>query len=154
MAGPISRLLARSRPAALGLRRRILLIMTLGSIALSVFLATTTFGLTRSDLVTERDESAVETSRRNALRVERDLRPTFPTVPTAASNSLDNIGVQRYMLFYRDTFWFATPPYNSDNVPPELINTVVEDGQSARQIVRIDGELNIVVGWAVVGTWS
>ena len=89
MAGPIRRLFRRSRPAALGLRRRILLIITLGSIALSVFLATTTFGLTRSNLVTERDEAAIATSRRNALGVERDLRPTLPSEPVAARASLD-----------------------------------------------------------------
>ncbi len=47
--GTFRRLINRSRPAALGLRRRILLIITLGSIALSLFLAITTFGLTRSN---------------------------------------------------------------------------------------------------------
>ena len=53
MAGPIRRLITRTRPRSIGLRRRILVIITLGSIALSVFVATTTFGLTRSNLVAE-----------------------------------------------------------------------------------------------------
>jgi two-component system sensor histidine kinase MtrB len=147
--GPIRRLIERSRPAALGLRRRILLIITLGSVALSVFLATTTFGLTRSNLVDERDEAAISSSRRNSLSVERDLRPTFPTEPAIAKRSLDNVGVQRYTIWYRDTFWYAVPPYTSDNIPRELVDQVVTDGEPARQIVRIDGELNIVVGWSV-----
>lgn len=149
MLGPIRRLIERSRPAALGLRRRILLIITLGSVALSVFLATITFGLTRSDLVAERDEAAIESSRRNAVVVAGDLRPTFPTEPATAKRSLDNVGVQRYTIWYRDTFWYAVPPYTSDNIPRDLVNQVVTDGSSARQIVRIDGELNIVVGWSV-----
>ncbi len=140
-------MLRRSRPAALGLRRRILLIITLGSIALSVFLATTTFGLTRSNLVAERDEAAISTSRRNALGVERDLG-TRPAEPAAARASLERIGVQRYMIWYRDS-QYGTPPYTRDSIPPELFDQVVVDGVPARQIVRIDDELNIVVGWSV-----
>ncbi len=148
MAGPIQRLLRRSRPAALGLRRRILLIITLGSIALSVFLATTTFGLTRSNLVAERDEAAIATSRRNALGVERDLRPTLPSEPVAARASLERIGVQRYMIWYRDS-QYGTPPYTRDSIPPEMFDQVVANGIPSRQIVRVDDELNIVVGWSV-----
>ncbi|MFK8023650.1 MAG: ATP-binding protein [Ilumatobacter sp.] len=123
--------------------------MTLGSVALSVFLATTTFGLTRSDLVSERDETAVATAERNKTIVDQSLRSTFPQEPAPANRALDNLNVQRYMLWYRDRFWYATPPYNSDNVPPELITQVVDDGEAARQIIRIDGELNIVVGWSL-----
>jgi two-component system sensor histidine kinase MtrB len=148
VAGPIQRLLRRSRPAALGLRRRILLIITLGSIALSVFLATTTFGLTRSNLVAERDEAAIATSRRNALGVERDLRPTLPSEPVAARASLERIGVQRYMIWYRDS-QYGTPPYTRDSIPPEMFDQVVTNGIPSRQIVRVDDELNIIVGWSV-----
>ena len=148
MAGPIRRMFRRSRPAALGLRRRILLIITLGSIALSVLLAATTFGLTRSNLVAERDEVAIDTSRRNALGVERDLRPTLPSEPIAARASLDRIGVQRYMIWYRDS-QYGTPPYTRDNIPPGLFEQVVGNATPARQIVRIEDDLNIIVGWSV-----
>jgi hypothetical protein len=72
--GWFRRLVNRSRPAALGLRRRILLIFTLGSLLLSVFLATTTYGLARSSIVAERIDTAISTSQRNAQGVERDLR--------------------------------------------------------------------------------
>ena len=132
MAGPIRRLINRSRPAALGLRRRILLIITLGSIALSLFLATTTFGLTRSSLVTERDEVAIDNSRRNALAVYRDLRPTLPPDPATALRSLEIAGVQRYMIWYKDS-QYGTSPFTRDNIPPELFERVVTDGESARQ---------------------
>ena len=71
--GWLRRLANRSRPAALGLRRRILLIFTFGSLLLSVFLATTTYGLTRSNVVRERIDTAISTSQRNAQGVERDL---------------------------------------------------------------------------------
>ncbi len=123
------------------------MIITLGSITLSVFVATTTFGLTRSSLVSEREEAAIATSRRNALGVERDLQ-TLPPEPSSARASLERIGVQRYMLWYRDT-QYGRPPFTRDNIPPELFERVVVDEEPARQIVRIDDELNIVVGWAV-----
>ncbi len=153
MSGPIRRLLRRSRPAALGLRRRILLIITLGSIALSLFLAITTFGLARSSLVQESDEAAIRESRRNAQEVERALRGTLPDDPAAARDSLSRSGVQRYMLWYRDEYRYATPPFDNTNVPPDLLERVNSDGQSSRQIVRIGGELNLVVGWSVsIGT--
>jgi two-component system sensor histidine kinase MtrB len=148
VAGPIRRLINRSRPAALGLRRRILLIITLGSIALSLFLATTTFGLTRSNLVTERDETAIDNSRRNALAVERDLRPTLPLEPATARRSLDNVGVQRYMIWYRDS-QYGTPPYTRDNIPIDLFEQVVTGGESSRQIANVAGEPNIIVGWSI-----
>ena len=85
--GSFRRLVNRSRPAALGLRRRILLIFTLGSLLLSVFLATTTYGLTRSNVVNERIDTAISTSQRNAQGVERDLR-SLPADAEAARASL------------------------------------------------------------------
>jgi signal transduction histidine kinase len=146
--GTFRRIIGQSKPAAIGLRRRILVIITLGSIALSLFVATTTFGLTRSNLVTERDDAAIVTSRGNALGVERDLGPTLPPEPTVARNSLERVGVQDYMLWYRDT-QYGRPPFTRDNIPEELFERVVNEGEPARQIVRIDDELTIVVGWAV-----
>lgn len=148
MAGPIRRLINRSRPAALGLRRRILLIITLGSIALSLFLAATTFGLTRSSLVTERDEVAIDNSRRNALAVYRDLRPTLPPDPATALRSLEIAGVQRYMIWYKDS-QYGTSPFTRDNIPPELFERVVTDAESARQIANVAGEPNLIVGWSI-----
>ena len=56
--------------------------------------------------------------------------------------------MQRYMIWYRDT-QYGTPPYTRDSIPPELFDQVVTNGVPARQIVRIDDELNIVVGWSV-----
>ena len=90
--GWFRRLVNRSRPAALGLRRRILLIFTLGSLVLSVFLATTSYGLTRSNVVNERVDTAINTSQRNAQGVERDLR-SLPADAEAARASLTRIGV-------------------------------------------------------------
>jgi signal transduction histidine kinase len=144
--GRFRRLLRRSRPAAIGLRRRILLIITLGSIALSAFLAFTTYGLVRTNLVNEREDAATSTSRRNAQGVERDLAPTLPAEPTQAIDSLERIGVQEYLIRYRDDWWGAGDP---DALPSELTARVLDDAESAIQTVRVGGELKIVAGWYI-----
>jgi two-component system, OmpR family, sensor histidine kinase MtrB len=146
--GWLRRLVNRSRPAALGLRRRILLIFTLGSLFLSVFLATTTYGLTRSSLVSERVDAAVSTSQRNAQGVERDLR-SLPASADSATASLERIGVQDYLIWYGDRWTGGAATFQNPDLPPPLESRVIDEGTSASQIVKIGDELNVVVGWDI-----
>ncbi len=149
--GWLRRLVNRSRPGALGLRRRILLIFTLGALLLSVFLATTTYGLTRSSIVAERIDSAVSTSQRNAQGVERDLR-TLPATADAATASLERIGVQDYLIWYERAVDPAVPRRSRIRRSlPELRTRVIDEGTSASQIVEIGDVLNVVVGWDIPG---
>jgi signal transduction histidine kinase len=148
--GRFRRLVNRSRPAALGLRRRILLIFTLGSLVLSVFLATSSYGLTRSNVVNERVDSAINTSQRNAQGVERDLR-SLPADAEAARASLTRIGVQDYLIWYADTWSGGGATFQDVDVPPPLITRVIDEGTSASQIVQLGDELGVVVGWVIPG---
>ena len=146
--GWLRRLVNRSRPAALGLRRRILLIFTLGSLLLSVFLATTTYGLTRSSLVSERVDTAISTSQRNAQGVERDLR-TLPANADSATASLERIGVQDYLIWYDGRWTGGAATFQNPDIPPALVTRVIDEATSASQIIEIDDELNVVVGWDI-----
>ncbi len=148
--GWFRRLVNRSRPAAVGLRRRILLIFTLGSLLLSVFLATTTYGLTRSNVSRERIDTAINTSQRNAQGVERDLR-SLPADAEAARASLTRIGVDDYLIWYADTWSAGGATFRDADVPPPLVTRVIDEGTSASQIVRLGDELNVVVGWDIPG---
>jgi signal transduction histidine kinase len=148
--GWIRRLVNRSRPAALGLRRRILLIFTLGSLLLSVFLATTTYGLTRSNVVRERVDTAINTSQRNAQGAERDLR-SLPADAEAARASLTRIGVQDYLIWYAERWSGGGATFRDSDVPTALVQRVLDEATSASQIVRIGDELNVVVGWDLPG---
>jgi two-component system, OmpR family, sensor histidine kinase MtrB len=148
--GWFRRLVNRSRPAALGLRRRILLIFTLGSLLLSVFLATTTYGLTRSNVVRERIDTAINTSQRNAQGVERDLR-SLPADAEAARASLTRIGVSDYLIWYAERWSGGGATFRDADVPPPLRTRVIDDGTSASQVVRLGEELNVVVGWDLPG---
>ena len=134
LGGSIRRLLSRSRPAALGLRRRILLTITLGSIALSMFLAITTYGLTQNNLVRQAEESAVKTSLRNAQSVENNLRSNPPTAQPAV-DSLTRIGVQRYLIRYGDQWVGGVTPYVETNLPPAIVDNVLDKGEPSQQIV-------------------
>ena len=148
--GWFRRLINRSRPASLGLRRRILLIFTLGSLLLSVFLATTTYGLTRSNVVQERIDTAISTSQRNAQGVERDLR-SLPADAEAARASLTRISVQDYLIWYADSWSGGGATFQEIDVPLPLAVRVIDDGTSASQIVRLGDEMSVVVGWDVPG---
>jgi two-component system sensor histidine kinase MtrB len=151
--GWFRRLLHRSRPAALGLRRRILLTITLGAIALSLFLAVTTYGLTQNNLVRQAEDAAVTTSLRNAQGVFRDLRSN-PSTAQPAVESLTNIGVTRYLIRYQEEWIGGVTPYVDANLPQQIVNRVVDLGIPSRQIVDINGELNVLVGWDVPGVGS
>ena len=70
-----------------GLRRRILLIFTLGALMLSVVLAFVTYGLARSSVVQQQDEAAREVARRNATNAAELLRSN----PDTAQATIDRL---------------------------------------------------------------
>jgi two-component system sensor histidine kinase MtrB len=132
----------------LGLRRRLLLILSLGSMGLSMFLAITTYGLTRSNVVTQRDEAGVEATRRNAQLVTSSLRGNPPNVQDAL-DALRGFGVQRPLIWYRPSQdWYGgTGRFQAAVLPEELVQRVVSDAIPARMIIDVAGEANLVVGW-------
>lgn len=138
------------RPRALGLRRRILLIFTLGSMTLSAFLAVTTYGLTRSNVVAQRDEAAVEATRRNAQLVQTSLRGNPPNMQDAL-DALRGFGVQRPLIWYRQSQdWYGgTGRYQPTALPQQLVDRVIDDAVPARMIVDVGGETSIAVGWPI-----
>jgi signal transduction histidine kinase len=146
--GRFRRLVNRFRPGGLGLRRRILLTFTLGSLLLSVFLATITYGLARSSIVSERIDAAISTSQRNAQGVERDLRG-LPADAEAATSSLERIGVQDYLIWYSGRWTGGSATFQSPDLPSALVTRVVDEATSASQIVRVGDDLTAVVGWDI-----
>ena len=66
--------LSRFVPHRLGLRNRILLTFTLGVAVLAIVLAFTTYGLTRSTLLRQEEDSALDQAFRNARQVRATLR--------------------------------------------------------------------------------
>ena len=89
------------------MRRRILLTFLLGSVALALFLALTTYGLTKSNLVQQRidsfDPHVAEQRRDGAERAE--FEPRFRAA--RAGRALPVTGSRTILIWYEDEW---TPP--------------------------------------------
>jgi len=137
--------LRRSHHGAVGLRRRILLIFTLGSLALSAFLAITTYGLVRSNLGAQRDSASVQSAYTHAQVVQSALQAEPPTVEPASAR-LQFLGVQRPVIRYNNAWSAGNGKFTPDAIPPALAARVNEDGIPSRMIADVGGETVLVVG--------
>ncbi len=129
-----------------GLRRRILLIFTVGALVLSLFLAFVTYGFARSSVVQQRDAVARETVRRNAADALEALRSNPPNADPAIQMLLRR-RVERPVIWYNGEWRSGHPSYAGDAIPQELVDRVIDEGLAARQITAVGDELNIVAGW-------
>ena len=135
----------RARHKRIALRTRILLSFALGGLALSAFLAATTYSFTKSRLVRQRDQSALTDVYKNASLVSTDLRSN-PTNLSDLLSRLQTLGVERPVLYYRGS-WFAPRADFGQNALPESLRTrVTVDGKAARMVPRVRGEPVIAVG--------
>ncbi len=138
------------RSGALGLRRRILLIFALGSLTLSAFLAATTYGLVRSNLIEQRDEASRQAAGLHTQVVWRALQ-NGPVDAQEASAQLNNLGVQRWAINYRDEWTVGSSKFGVDAIPDELKERVLVDNVQARMITDVDGETTMVFGIPLSG---
>ena len=129
----------------MGLRRRILLIFTLGSLTLSAFLAVTTYGLVRSNLIEQRYSASRQAAYTHAQVVQRELR-SGPATSEAANEQLQLLQVQYPLIRYRDTWSAGFGAFIPESIPEALQERVLEDGVPARMITDVGGETNMVFG--------
>jgi two-component system, OmpR family, sensor histidine kinase MtrB len=135
--------LARWRPRRLGLRARITLTFALGALLLSMLLAGTTYFVTRSALIRQRETAIQRQAEGHAVDVQNDLKTTDPDV----SKIVLRIGKPfRPIVVWKNsaTAFFTT--YSLDVVPDALENKVARDGEAARMRVKILKEPQLVVG--------
>ena len=130
------------RRFGVGLRTRILATFGLGSLALSVFLALATYSFTRTNLVDERESSAVNQAYDAATRLTSDLRST----PTNVQAVLDRLGADRPLLYFRGTWTATDARFSSSQVPDGLLDTVLTDGRPAIMRIEVGSTLVIAVG--------
>ena len=133
-----------------GLRRRIMLIFTLGALMLSLFLAFVTYGFARSSVVQQRDNDARSAARRNASIVVEALRGN-PTTAQPAMTRLEDLGVQRPLVWYNLAWTPGRTGYDQNELPQALVDKVIGDEIASRMIVDVGDEPNIVVGYPLVG---
>ena len=131
-----------------GLRRRILLTFTLGSLALSAFLAITTYGLVRSNLLDQRDSASVETARPQrpggAERAAHRARHQRARPSSACRTSASRARSSATTTSGRPG---SAARYSQLDIPTDLQIRVLEDGQWARMITDVgDDTTALVVG--------
>ncbi len=135
----------RLRPRRVPLHTRILLTFAIGGLALSAFLAATTYSFTKSRLVRQRDQAALSEAYTNAAFVSTELRSN-PANPADLLSRLQTLGVERPALFYRGDWFAPRANFGETAVPDSLKARVNVDGQAARMITEVRGESVIAVG--------
>ncbi len=135
----------RSGPGAVGLRRRILLIFTLGSLTLSAFLAVTTYGLVRTNLIEQRYSASRQAAGTHAQVVQGELSGD-PATMQGATEQLSLLGVQWPVIRYRDSWSAGVGPFIPATIPASLQDRVLVDGVAARMITDVGGETVMVIG--------
>jgi len=128
----------------LGLRARLTLTYALGAALLSAFLAVTTFGLTRENLVKQHEDTAVARAFSNATIVNSGLKPDTDIESLIGSLSTPD-GAQP-VLEYRGK-WSSKNPldFERDALPQSLRDEVAARNPARMRFVH-DGAPYIAVG--------
>ncbi len=135
----------RLRPRArLGLRARITLAFGLGAMLLSIFLASITWGLTRENLLNQRDRVAVDRVITNALAISDQLDPQADLALLLQRVSRPEGATP--LIRVRGE-WTALNPvvFADDDIDPDLLSTV-DAGSAARMRYDLSGEPMLVAG--------
>jgi signal transduction histidine kinase len=130
-------------PRRLGLRARITLAFGVGALLLSALLSTTTWALTRENLLNQREDSAMVLVFQNARTVRNRVAGT---PPAALLSSLSTRQGARPVLYFDDVWSSQTPEFGEDALPPALRSLVIESGQPARMRYELRGEIQLAVG--------
>ncbi|MBI3256808.1 MAG: HAMP domain-containing histidine kinase [Actinobacteria bacterium] len=128
----------------LGLRARFTIAFGLGSFVISVLLSLVAYGLVRTNLVSQRERSAIGQAYLNASALRNGLRSADANAKDLL-DSLQTPGGGRPLLYYKGE-WFALEiTHGRDSLPVELRNTVL-GGTPARMRYSLDNETSLAVG--------
>jgi len=134
------------RAPRLGLRARITLAFMLCSALLATLMAGTTWGLTRENLVDQREGSVTRQAFRNAELVNAQLAAYTPTDALSAPLPvLSGDTPSQSLLISQGQTNQTSAAYGRNAVPPEMLD-MVRDGQAARMRVSINGHPELVIG--------
>ena len=130
-----------------GLRTRLTVTFALGAAVLSASLAFITFGLTRQNLIDQRQNSAVTRALANADRLAVEL--PYATTPTAVNRSLNALSHPNAAnaALSSDSRWYATngSAFDQQSIP-ESLTVMVAGGQAARMRTPVNGSTQLIVG--------
>jgi signal transduction histidine kinase len=140
------------RRARLGLRARITLAFGLGALLLSTLLAAVTWGLTRENLLNQRDSAAVERVLINAVAIRDQIGPDVEDIDAVLLGVSTPEG-STPLVRVEDRGWFGlnTALFGENDVDPALLEAV-EAGTPARmRYESSNGGPILVVGVRIPG---
>ena len=130
-----------------GLRTRLTLTFAIGAAVLSAVLAFVTFGLTRQNLIDQRQSSSVTRAFANADRLSVELPyASTPAMVTRDLNSLSHPNDANAALTNAGR-WYATDPaaFTQNEIPSSLLD-MVAGGQAATMRTDVNGSTQLIVG--------
>ena len=130
------------RVRTFGLRTRILSTFGLGSLALSTFLALSTYNFTRSNLVEERESSAIVKAQQDADRLRNDLESN----PTSVQSAIERLGAERPLVYFRGTWTGDDARFSSTAIPTSMLDAVLDRREPSVMRTEVDGELVVLIG--------
>src|SRR5690606_8344353 len=126
-----------------GLRARITVAFGLGALLLSVILAVIVYGMTRQNLLSQRESSATASILDNAVNVDGTLRPdvditeVLSSVPARQGPSI---------IRYQDQWLPSNEAEFGDIRLPVDLREAVLSGEPARMRTTLDGRPTLMVG--------
>src|SRR5262249_15959017 len=140
----------RLRPRSLGIQARITLAFALGAMVLSAILAGTTFALTRTNLLSQRESNALSRVYVDADVVQNALPGADPNhiqaqflpslqIPSGSKPLLHLLGPDKW-------FFSPTGALKDETVIPQALRDTVGQGHAARMTFSLQGEPALAVG--------
>jgi two-component system sensor histidine kinase MtrB len=143
-----------------GLRARLTVTYALGAALLAAVMSITTFALTRENLLTQREESAVSRTLANGARLSMTLEPGADTATVEdALASLPNPEGALPVLHFQGQ-WYSTATVDvgeqatgtvdfGERAIPEPMKSLVAGGQPARMRTSYEDDTYLVTGVAI-----
>lgn len=115
----------------------------LGSLALSAFLASSTYNLTRSSVVDDRETSALNSASPNAKEVNKWIQ----SGPDNARDEMINNALRLSGLAVSDTWFGVNQQFTQNPAPDRLIDEVLRNNVPQYMRVEVDGEMYLAMGF-------
>src|SRR5918994_5101873 len=128
----------------LGRRARITIAFGVGALFMSAVLAGATIGLTRRNLLDQRESAATAQTYTNAQNVRNQLASDVGDPLGVVSSLVTPTGSNPVLLF--EGTWYPVNAEFNDEVIPEELSELVRSGQPARMRFRFNDETELAVG--------
>lgn len=128
-----------------GLRLRVIALFAAGALALSLALAVATFGVTRSNLLAERERAAIRSTSTDGSVVKDSIAAKASGNIAAVLQSLPT-GARQPVLLRGEKSFSRADGRNTSAITAQMVAKVQDRRESGVQRVGVDGEPFLVVG--------